>query len=181
MPVREAISSLLLLALLGAAVLLADDAPGPGPLAPLAAVAAAHAAVLSPAFGGAAAPWWGMLPLLLSVPALGASAYGHPGAGPLAGAVLLVVLSAAAGTAARALRGRAEAALYLPSMALVFAAPYALHYLVREFAAGRDGERWLLASPVAAVAKVAEGAAPPAACVLLLLLWPVWALARRRA
>jgi hypothetical protein len=66
-------------------------------------------------------------------------------------------------------------------MALLFAAPYALRYLVLEFGAGRAAGPWLLASPVAAAARVADGGAPPAACVLLLLSWPVWALARRGA
>lgn len=181
MPFREAVSALVLLVLLGGAVLLSGDLPGPGPLAPCAAVAAAHAAVLGPAFGGGASALWGMLPLLLALPALCATAYGHPGAWPLPGSLLLVLLAAAAGTSARALRGRADAGLYLPSMTLLFALPYALRYLVLEFGGGRAAEPWLLASPVAAAGEVASGAAPPAPCVLLLLAWPVWALARRRA
>jgi hypothetical protein len=47
-PAREALSGLLLLALLGAAVLLAPEAPGPGPLALVTGLAALHGALLSP-------------------------------------------------------------------------------------------------------------------------------------
>jgi hypothetical protein len=47
-PAREALSALLLLALLAAACLLAPERPGPGPLPLLAALATLHAALLSP-------------------------------------------------------------------------------------------------------------------------------------
>jgi hypothetical protein len=179
-PTRDAVASLVLLALLVLVVLLADETPGAGPLASTTAVAAACAALLAPscASGGWA---WGLLPLLLALPALGATAYGHPGAGPLLGSLVLVALAAAAGTAYRALRGRPSARLYLPYMVLLFAAPYALRYLVLEFGRVTDAEGWLLLSPWAAAERVAAGGAPPAGCVLLLLAWPVWALARRGA
>lgn len=179
-PKRDAVASLLLLALLALAVWLEDEAPGAGPLALATSVAAAYAALLLPALRSGA--WgWGLLPVLLALPALGATAYGHPGAGALAWSVLLVALAAAAGSAARALRGRPSGRLYLPCMVLVFAAPYALRYLVLEFGRLPEAEGWLLLSPWAAAGHVADGQGLPAGCVLLLLVWPVWALVRRRA
>ena len=41
---------------------------------------AVHAAVLAPAMARGGAAWWGFLPVLLCLPALCATAYGHPGA-----------------------------------------------------------------------------------------------------
>ena len=171
----EGWASLLLLTLLGLAVVWADPGAGPGPLALVTSVAAVHAALLAPAMarGGAA---WGLFPILLATPALCATSYGHPGAWPLLGSFLLVVLAAAAGTAARA----APARLYLPLMVLVFSAPYALRYLVVEFGDVAHAAGWGNLSPCAAAEQVAAGAAPSAGSVLLLLAWPVWALARRR-
>lgn len=179
-PKRDAVASLVLLALLALAVLLEEEAPGAGPLALATAVAAAYAALLLPTLGSEA--WgWGFLPVLLALPALCATSYGHPGAGPLAWSLALVALAAAAGAAARALHGSAGARLYLPSMVLVFFAPYALRYLVLEFGRTPAAEGWLLLSPWAAASHVAGGGRLPAGCALLLLAWPVWALARRRA
>jgi hypothetical protein len=179
-PTRDALASLVLLALLTLAVLLLDEAPGAGPLALTTSVAAGYAALLAPSLRSGA-PGWGLLPILLALPALGATSYGHPGAGPLVWSVVLVALAAAAGSAARALRTRPSTRLYLPYMVLLFGAPYALRYLVLEFGRPREAEGWLLLSPFAAAERVAAGGGLPAGCVLLLLAWPVWALARRRA
>jgi len=173
LPGREAAAAILLLLLACAAVLLAPARPGPGPLALQTAVAAVHAALLGPSIGRGPARW-GLLPVLLALPALCATSYGAPGAWPVPGAVLLVGLASLAGASARALKSP----LYLPSMLLVFFCPYALHYLVAEFGGGDPGP-WRLLSPCAAAGHVAKGGAPPAPCVLLLLAWPVWALARR--
>lgn len=179
-PKRDAAASLVLLAFLALTVLHEDEAPGAGPLALATAVAAAYAALLLPSLRSDA--WrWGLLPVLLALPALGATSYGHPGAGPLVWSLVLVALAAAAGTAARALHGRPSARLYLPSMVLVFFAPYALRYLVLEFGRTPEAEGWRLLSPWAAADHVAGGEGLPAGCALLLLAWPVWALARRRA
>ena len=72
-----------------------------------------------------------------------------------------------------------EARTYLPSMLLVFFAPYALRYLVLEFGSAAHAESWLQLSPLAAAARVSHGAWPPALCLLVLLAWPVRALMRR--
>jgi hypothetical protein len=168
---REAASAALLCALLAAAVLLAPDTAGPGPLALCSAVAAAHAALLGPACARGR-PAWGLLPLLVASPALCACSFGHPG---LLASVGLVGLCALAGAAGRVLPARG----YLPGMLLVFLAPYALHYLVVEFAAEEGASAWLQLSPLAASVGVARGDGLPAVCVALLLVGPVWALARR--
>lgn len=179
-PPRDAVASLILLVLLALAVWLVDEKPGAGPLALATSVAAGHAALLAPTLASGA-PWWGLMPLLLALPALCATSYGQPGAGPLVWSLVLVALAAASGTAARVLRERASARLYLPFMVLLFVGPYALRYLVLEFGRPVDAEGWLLLSPWAAAEQVAGGEGPPAGCVLLLLAWPVWALARRGA
>ncbi|MCK6461516.1 MAG: hypothetical protein L6Q95_16670, partial [Planctomycetes bacterium] len=129
-PLREALSGLLLLALLGGALLLLPEKPGPGPLALVTGLAALHAALLSPLVGKGPAVL-GLLPPLLALPAIAAASYGHTSAA-LLGSILLATLAAASGSAARAL-GDARAGLYAPSIVLVFAAPYALRYLVLEF------------------------------------------------
>jgi hypothetical protein len=173
---REALSGLLLLALLGAALLLVPEVPGPGPLALLTGLATLHGALLSPlvAKGPVA---FGFLPPLLALPALAATSYGHPWTA-LAGSVLLAAFAAASGSAARAL-GAARAGLYAPTIVLVFAAPYALRYLVLEFGDASSADAWLAVSPWAASKRVALGAMPPLPAVLALLAWPVWAIARR--
>lgn len=177
-PAREAISALGLTVLLGCGVLLAPERAGPGPLALLTGVAALHAALLSPLVGKGGPAAWGLLPALLALPALAATSYGHPGAAPLLGSLLLVAAASASGTAARAL-GPARAGLYGPTMVLVFALPYALRYLVLEFGDPASADGWLLASPWAAAARIASGAMPPLAALLALGAWPVWAIARR--
>jgi hypothetical protein len=173
-PAREAISALLLLALLAAALLLAPEAPGPGPLSLCAGLAALHAALLSPLVARGP-PAWGLLPALLALPALAATAYGHPGPWPLLGSLLLVALAATSGVAARALR----AGLYAPTVILAFALPYALRYLVLELGNPASADGWLALSPWAACGRTAAGSPPPAPAVLALLAWPVVALARR--
>jgi hypothetical protein len=178
-PAREALSALLLLAFLSAAVLLVPERPGPGPLALCAGLAALHAALLSPLLGHGPAAW-GLLPTLLALPALAATSYGRPGLRPLAGSVALVALAALSGAAARAL-GRAREGLYGATVVLLFAGPYALGYLARELGDPGTADGWLLVSPWAAAERVAEGASPPAPAVLALLAWPVWAIARRSA
>ena len=169
---REATSALLLLILLSLPVLLVDQKPGPGPLALITALAVAHAALVGPSLGAG-----GWLPLLLTLPALCATSYGHPGLRPVLASLLLVAAASAAGSAARVL----EARLYLPSMLLVFFVPYALRYLVLEFGSPAHAESWLQLSPLAAAAHVSHGAWPPALCLLFLLAWPVRALMRRPA
>lgn len=176
-PTREALSALLLLCLLSAAVLLAPERVGPGPLALLTGLAALHGALVSPLLGKG--PWgWGLLPPLLALPALAAVAYGHAGFSPLLGSLVLVSLAAASGSAARAL-GPSRSGLYGPTIVLVFALPYALHYLALQFGNPASADSWLALSPWAAAGRVAQGASPPAAAVLALLAWPVWAAARR--
>jgi hypothetical protein len=127
---------------------------------------------------GAAA--WGLLPPLLALPALCATSYGGAGAMPLLGALSIVVLAAVAGTAGRTIARRPWGALYLPAMLLLFAAPFALGYLVEEFGDASRAGAWRAVSPWVAAERVAESgtlAAPP--CVLL-LAWPACALAGRR-
>lgn len=176
-PAREALSGLLLLVLLGATILLVPEAPGPGPLALVAGVAALHAALLSPLVGKGPASF-GFLAALLSLPALAATSYGHPGLEPLVASALFVGFAAASGAAARAL-GPSRAGLYGPSMALVFAAPYALRYLVSEFGTPGAADRWLALSPWAAAERIAQGEMPPWPAVFALLAWPIWAITRR--
>ena len=168
LPPRDAASGFLLVLLLALALAWADDEPGPGPLAACTAVAAAHAALLAPSLG-AGAPWVA----LLGLPALAAAAYGHGGAAlPLS--LLLVALAAGAGLA-----GRRWSGAYLPSMVLVFAAPYALAYLQVEFGSVDAAQGWRRLSPIAAADAIVVDGALPASCALLLLFWPVFALARR--
>jgi len=176
-PAREALSALLLLFLLAIAVFLWPAEPGPGPLAVMTGLAALHAALLSPLVGRGPAPFAFLAPLL-ALPALGATSYGHAGLAPLVGSVLLVGFAAASGSAARAL-GPERAGLYGPTIVLVFAAPYALWYLTREFGDPPSADRWLALSPWAAAGRIADGALPPLPAVLALLFWPAWAIARR--
>lgn len=175
-PVREALSGLLLLAILGGTLFLVPEAPGPGPLALVTALAALHGALLAPlvARGPVA---YGFLGALLALPAIAAASYGHPWSA-LMGSILLAAFAAASGSAARAL-GEGRAGLYAPTIVLVFAAPYALRYLVLEFGDAQSADAWLAPSPWAAAATIAGGAMPPLPAVLALLAWPVWAIARR--
>jgi hypothetical protein len=118
-PRREAGIALLLLALLVFALLFTPARPGPGPLALLTSVAALHAALVAPGLARREAGAWGLLPVLLALPALIATSYGHPGMAPLMGAILIVTLSAAAGSAGRVL----PRAIYFPGVLLIFLAP----------------------------------------------------------
>lgn len=95
-PLREALSGLLLLALLGGALLLLPEKPGPGPLALVTGLAALHAALLSPLVGKGPAAL-GLLPPLLALPAIAAASYGHTSAA-LLGSILLATLAAASGS-----------------------------------------------------------------------------------
>jgi hypothetical protein len=176
-PAREALSALLLLALLALATCLTPECPGPGPLPLLAALATLHAALLSPLVAPGP-PRWAFLAPLLALPALFATAYGHAGPWPLAGSLLLVTCGAASGAAARALPRRAG--LYGATVTLLFAAPYALHYLALEMGDAATADGWQRLSPWAAARLVASGAPPPAPALLALLAWPVAALARGR-
>jgi len=178
-PAREAIGALLLPLLLAGAFLLVPERAGPGPLAPVAGLCALHAALLAPAVARGRAAW-GFLPVLLGLPALCAASYGHAGAGPLLGALLLTVLACASGAAARTLPADVTALFYLPSMILLFAAPYALRYLALEFGAPASAAGWASPSPWAAAEALAAGAGLPVLAPLLLLAWPVAVLARRR-
>ncbi len=174
---REALSGLLLLLLVAGAILLLPERPGPGPLALMTGLATLHGALLSPLVGRGHAAW-GLLSPLLALPALAATSYGHPGLLPFVGSLLLALLAAASGVAARAL-GPARAGLYAPTMVLVFALPYALRYLVLEFGDRRSADAWLALSPFEAGRSVASGALPPLLAILALCAWPVWAIARR--
>ena len=165
-PRREAAISLILLGLLLAALVLAPQSPGPGPLALFTVAVAVHAALLAPAVARGHSAW-AFLPGLVALPALCAVSYGHDA---LPGALLIVLLACACGWA-----GRAGWRLYLPTMLLIFFAPYALHYLVKEFGAAARADAWLSISPVAAAH---QGGWPPAACVAAMAAWPVWSLAR---
>ena len=73
---RDALGALLLLGGLAAALLLAPDRPGPGPLALCTAVAAFHAALLMPAVGPGKAIY-AFLPFVLALPAIASSSSGH--------------------------------------------------------------------------------------------------------
>ena len=127
-------------------------------------IAAVHAALLAPALRAS----WTFLVPLVALPALAATAYGHESP---AAAVALVTLAAASGQA-----GVRCGRLYLPTMLLVFLAPFVLDYLVHEFGAATKTS-WRAASPLAAALDTAW---PSAACLVLMLAWPAWALARRR-
>jgi len=175
-PPREALSGLLLLALLCGALLLVPESPGPGPLALVTGLAVLHGALLSPLVAEGPAPL-GFLGPVLALPALAATSFGHPDRA-IWGSILLAAFAAASGAAARAL-GRERSGLYAPTIVLVFAAPYALRYLVLEFGDAASADAWLLLSPLAAARRVAAGAMPPVPAVLALLAWPVWAIARR--
>lgn len=166
---RDTLGALLLLGGLAAALLLAPDRPGPGPLALCTAVAAFHAALLMPAVGPGHA-LHAFLPFVLALPALASASFGHPWAA-LGGSLLLVALSCAAGWACRRL---GTTRTYLATMLFLFGAPFGFAYLVREFGREASAEAWAQLSPLAAA-----GAMPTAGCIALLLAWPVWALARR--
>jgi hypothetical protein len=175
-PLREALSGLLLLALLAGALFVAPETPGPGPLALATGLAALHGALLSPLVGRGPAPY-GFLTLPLALPAVAAASYGHAGAMPLLGSLLLVAFAACSGVAARAL-GPARTGLYGPTIVLLFVMPEALEYLVVQFGDRASAAGWLAPSPWRAAESAAKGALPLAA-LLALAAWPVYAIARR--
>ncbi len=171
-PPREAIAAALLPLLLVAGLLLAPARPGPGPLPFLLQIALIHAALVAPAVGGDR-PLWAALALPLALPALAATSYGQE-RWPAAGGLLL--LAALSGAAGRALRTRGVGALYLPTLTLLFFAPYALAYLVVEFGQPAAADSWRRISPLAA----AERLSISPLCALALLFWPVAAIAAGR-
>jgi len=173
LPPREAIPALLLAVMLAATVVLARGA-GAGPLGACAAVACAGAALLGPALGVERFRW-GLPALLIGLPILCTVAYGHT-LSELGGCVLLFALCTAAG----ALESSPEGGVYLPVMLLIFAAPYALAYLVEEFGNLERVAFWRTLSPFAAAQDVAAGRALPPVCLLLLMAGPVWTLLGRR-
>jgi len=168
-PPREALAAALLVVLLAGGVAVAPARPGPGPLPLMLQIALVHAALLGPVIGGDRGSW-AALGLPLSLPALVATSYGHDRLLP---ALALLLLALLAGGAGRMLRSRTAGSLFLPSLTLVFFAPYALHYLVAEFGRAGAAEAWLGLSPLAA----ADSLALPSPCVLALLFWPVFAVA----
>ena len=176
LPPGEAMAAWVGLALLVAAVWWSGVEPGPGPLALLTGVAAFHAAVLTPSCRPRGGLVWAFLPLLLALPVLATVSYGHPGAGPLLRCLLLAALACVAGATARTKSG---GALYLPTMLGLFVVPFALGYLVLEFSGPANAEVWRRLSPFVAARPLASGEAWPWSCLLLLVAWPVWALARR--
>jgi len=171
-----AASGLLLYAV---ALWLHRDAPGPGPLAAVCGLAALHAVLLGPACGPRGGIAWAFLPLLLALPALTASSYGHPGAGPLVRALGFVGVACIAGAVPRALGTGAGAGLYLPTAALLFALPPVLRYLALEFSGPAAAEAWGGFSPYSGAALAVGGPAWPWGATALLLAWPAWALAVR--
>jgi len=172
-PPDEAASALLLLALLAAAYALAAPDGEGGPLAPCAAVVAFHGALLAPAIAPRARAAGGFLGLLLALPALAAGAYGRGSRALLS----CLFVAAAACAAPRALAGPRAARAYLASMVLLFLAPFAAGYLLREFGDGASAGWVRGLSPLAAVHRTvaSEGSAVPS--ILLLLTWPALALA----
>ena len=171
---KDALGALLLLGGLAAALLLAPDSMGPGPLALCTAVAAGHAALIAPALAREAKAL-AYLPLLLYLPVVVPASFGHPFAARF-GSLLLVALCCTAGWAGRILKP----AVYLPAMLALFGMPYLLEYLVREFGKkSASAPRWLNLSPLHAA-----GSMPAATCIALLLAAPVIAVAlaaRRRS
>jgi hypothetical protein len=176
LPAGEARAAWVGLALLLAAAWWSGVEPGPGPLALLTGVAAFHAAVLTPSCRPRGGVGWAFLPLLLAAPVLATVSYGHPGMGPLLRCALLVALACLAATTARTKSG---GALYLPTMLGLFVVPFVLGYLVLEFSGPATADDWRRLSPFAAAKPLASGEGWPWACLLLLLAWPVWTLARR--
>jgi len=167
------------LALYAVALWLRGDVPGPGALALMCGLACLHGALLAPACGPRGGWGWAFVPLLLAVPALAATSYGHSGPGALLRAGGFAALACLAGAVPRVLDGRAGARLYLPLAALAFALPPVLRYLVLEFRGAAGADAWGLLSPFAAARPVTEGTGWPWPATLLLLAWPVWALAAR--
>jgi len=171
---RDALSSLLLLLLVTAPFHAWAPSGAGGPLAPATGAAIAHAALLGPALGASAAA--ALLGPAFALPAMAAASYGR-GAPAFLASALLLLLAALSGAAAVRIRRTALAGLYLPSTLLLFVAPPVLDYLAREFDPDGGGERWGLLSPVAAAERAASGGGAHVAASLLLLVWPVLALA----
>jgi len=156
----------LLLALEGAALASTASVPEPGPLLLCTRVAVVHLALLMPALGALALVWCGYA-CAVAVAVVVMSGYGHP-IEELAGCAALVFSAAAAGAAAQRFERRR---LYLASMTLLLALPYACAYLVEEFGRSTDAAGWRALSPLAG---------PSSAAILLLWAWPVAVLVRRR-
>ena len=181
LPGRDAFAALLGLGLLAAVFVVHDFRPGPGPLVPCAALAVFHAAVLAPSCRLRGNAGGALLPLLLAAPALFAAGFGHPWTAVLR-AMLFVGLACLAGAAPLLLRDRPERGLYLPSMLLLCFVPLALAYLVTEFEGSVPVERLLQLSPLKGAEAAIDGSVDRSlAGALLLLAWPVWALARWRS
>lgn len=176
LPAGEARAAWVGLALLAVGCWWSGLDPGPGPLALLTGLAALYAAVLAPACQPRGRYPWAFLPLLLAAPVLATVSYGHPGAGPLLRCLLLVSLACLAGTTPRT---RVGGAFYLPSMLLLFVLPFALRYLVLEFSGPAGADGWRSLSPIAAAQALTHGDSWPWPCLLLMMAWPVWTLARR--
>jgi len=178
-PSKEAASALILLLLLASALLVLDPARGGGPLGLVLGLAAVHAALIGPALVWPTQSGWvyGLLPLLLAAPAVAAASFGRGDVLP--NAFFLLLLCAASGASGRAMSGRRAGAIYLPTMVLLFVAPFALSYLVAEFGGG-DASAWRPLSPWGAAKRLESGGSLSMPGVLALLVWPVVALARPR-
>ncbi len=149
--------------------------PAPGPLVLCTQLALLHLALLAPALGRFDARWSIGL-LLLALPALALVSYGRSG-GALLWCGAVVASAAASGAAAQSLP--AGRRIYLASITLLLALPFALAYLCEEFgnpAAATVVRAW---SPWAGASLAACDAAPPNAALLLLWAWPVGALTWR--
>ena len=135
-----------------------------------------HLALLAPALGRFDARWSLGL-LLLALPALALVSYGRSG-GALLWCCAVVASAAASGAAAQSLQSGRR--IYLASITLLLALPFALAYLCEEFgnpAAATAVRAW---SPWAGASLAACDAAPPNAALLLLWMWPVGVMAQRR-
>ena len=156
-PPREAVSALILLLLLAAAVFWVEPSGLGGPLPLVCAIAVFHAALLGPAVGGGASAGWRFLPLVIAFPALAVCSFGRGGLATLAGAAGLLLLCCMVGWAADEMDRKGWGGLYRSLLLLLFFAPFALAYLVAEFDGRPSSEFWRGASPLALAWKTGQG------------------------
>ena len=154
-----------------------DLVPAPGPLALATQFALLHLALLAPALGRFEGRWSVGL-LSLALPALALTSYGH-GVRPLLWCGAFLVSAAASGAAAQSLRQRGRT-LYMASITLMLAIPFALAYLLEEFGNPAAATAWRAWSPWAGASLAACDAAPANGALLLLWAWPVGVFAWRR-
>jgi len=156
----------LLLALQGAALWWTTPEPVPGPLLLCTRVSVVHLALLMPALGVIPMAW-SAYAFAVAWSVVLMSGYGYA-PGELASCSVLVLSAAAAGASAQRFATRQ---LYLATITLLLALPYACAYLVEEFGPAGAAAGWRALSPLSGGS---------AAAILLLWAWPVVALAGRR-